>query len=101
RRTHGVTAAASRAHNSPTRQGSRGERVQETIINKPAAGGTLQVPGYRILRPLGAGGMASVFLAVQESLDREVALKVMSAQLAADREFTERFLKEGRITAKL
>ncbi len=45
--------------------------------------------------------MASVFLAVQESLDREVALKVMAPALAANSEFTERFLKEGRITAKL
>jgi serine/threonine-protein kinase PpkA len=72
--------------------------VSATIIH---SNGGLQVPGYRILRPLGAGGMASVYLAVQESLDREVALKVMSPQLAADREFTERFLKEGRITAKL
>jgi len=60
-----------------------------------------QVPGYRILRVLGAGGMASVYLAVQESLEREVALKVMSPQLAADPEFTQRFLKEGRITARL
>lgn len=75
--------------------------MQETIVHKPGSGGGLQVPGYRILRPLGAGGMASVYLAVQESLDREVALKVMSPQLAADREFTDRFLKEGRITAKL
>lgn len=75
--------------------------MQETLIHKPGSGGGLRVPGYRILRPLGAGGMASVYLAVQESLEREVALKVMSPQLAADREFTERFLKEGRITAKL
>lgn len=45
--------------------------------------------------------MASVFLAVQESLDREVALKVMAPALAANAEFTDRFLKEGRITAKL
>ena len=61
----------------------------------------ITIPGYRILRPIGEGGMASVFLAVQESLDREVALKVMAPALAANSEFTERFLKEGRITAKL
>lgn len=59
------------------------------------------VPGYKIIKPLGEGGMASVFLALQESLDREVALKVMAPALAANREFTERFLKEGRITARL
>ncbi len=45
--------------------------------------------------------MASVYLAVQESLDREVALKVMAAALVANSEFTERFVKEGRITAQL
>jgi len=61
----------------------------------------ISIPGYKILRPIGEGGMASVFLAVQESLDREVALKVMAPALAANTEFTERFLKEGRITAKL
>ena len=61
----------------------------------------INIPGYRILRPIGEGGMASVFLAVQESLDREVALKVMSPALAANAEFAHRFLVEGKITAKL
>lgn len=61
----------------------------------------IHIPGYKILRPIGEGGMASVFLAMQESLDREVALKVMAPALAANSEFTDRFLKEGRITAKL
>src|SRR5207344_2319876 len=45
--------------------------------------------------------MASVFLATQLSLDREVALKVMSPALAANSEFASRFLIEGKITAKL
>ncbi len=62
---------------------------------------SIDIPGYRILRSLGEGGMASVYLAVQESLDREVALKVMSSALASNAEFTDRFLKEGRLTAKL
>jgi len=72
--------------------------VSATVLLKSV---DIHIPGYRILRPLGEGGMASVFLAVQESLDREVALKVMAPALAANAEFTERFLKEGRITAKL
>jgi serine/threonine protein kinase len=38
----------------------------------------------QILKPIGEGGMASVFLAVQLSLDREVALKVMSPRQFAD-----------------
>jgi len=62
---------------------------------------TVNIPGYRVMQPLGIGGMASVYLAVQESLDREVALKVMAPALAANQEFADRFLKEGRITARL
>jgi serine/threonine-protein kinase PpkA len=61
----------------------------------------INIPGYRIIRPIGEGGMASVFLAMQESLDREVALKVMSPILAANAEFASRFVVEGKITAKL
>ncbi|UXI67207.1 serine/threonine-protein kinase [Tahibacter amnicola] len=61
----------------------------------------IDIPGYRVLRPLGRGGMATVYLAVQESVDREVALKVMSPTLMADPTFGERFLREARIAAKL
>lgn len=62
----------------------------------------LQIPGFKIRRLLGAGGMAKVYLADQESLDREVALKVMATELVAgDESFCQRFLKEGQIIAKL
>jgi hypothetical protein len=61
----------------------------------------INIPGYQIIRPIGEGGMASVFLAMQKSLDREVALKVMSPILAANADFASRFLVEGKITAKL
>lgn len=61
----------------------------------------VEIPGYQIVRLLGQGGMAAVYLAIQESLDREVALKILVPGLAADASFCERFLKEGRITAKL
>jgi hypothetical protein len=72
--------------------------VNATVLLKSV---DISIPGYRILRPIGEGGMASVFLAIQESLDREVALKVMSPALAANTEFSQRFLIEGKITAKL
>jgi serine/threonine protein kinase len=61
----------------------------------------IQIPGYRIVRQLGRGGMATVYLAIQESVDREVAIKIMSPQLLADPNFGERFLREARIAAKL
>ncbi len=63
--------------------------------------GGVEIPGYSVLRTLGTGGMATVYLAVQESLEREVALKVMAPVLAANADFCQQFLKEGRITAKL
>lgn len=61
----------------------------------------LQIPGYHIKRELGRGGMAIVYLALQESLDRQVALKVIKPALTADEEFARRFLREGRIIASL
>jgi serine/threonine-protein kinase PpkA len=61
----------------------------------------MQIDGYTIKQELGKGGMATVYLAVQESFDREVALKVMSPALVADSTFAERFLREARIVAHL
>jgi tetratricopeptide (TPR) repeat protein len=62
----------------------------------------INIPGYQILRELGRGGMASVYLAIQQSMEREVALKIMLPQLsAADPSFSERFVREAKIIAKL
>jgi serine/threonine-protein kinase PpkA len=61
----------------------------------------VQIPGYEIKSVLGYGGMSTVYLAVQESLGREVALKVMNTTLVTDAEFQQRFLNEGRIVARL
>lgn len=61
----------------------------------------IEIPGYRVLAPLGRGGMASVYLAEQLSLHRQVALKVLAPQLASDPSFVERFLREGRVAAQL
>lgn len=60
-----------------------------------------KIAGYEILRPIGRGGMAIVYLAIQQSFDRHVALKVMSHSLLADPSFGERFLREARIVAQL
>ena len=67
--------------------------------------GSVQIPGYEILRPLGTGGMSTVYLALQRSLDRKVAIKVMrrGGDLASDEntQAEKRFLLEGRMMAKL
>lgn len=62
---------------------------------------SIDIKGYKVLRTLGQGGMATVYLAVQESFEREVALKVMSPALSADPTFGERFLREARIVSRL
>jgi beta-lactam-binding protein with PASTA domain len=56
---------------------------------------------YRIVKPLGSGGMADVFLAHDDVLDRNVALKVMSTRYASDEEFVERFKREAQSAAAL
>ncbi len=63
--------------------------------------GQIVIPGYTLKRKLGQGGMAAVFLAVQESFGREVALKILVPSLAKEADFAERFLREARTMAQL
>ncbi len=69
-----------------------------------AAGGAAppkQLGPYQIERLLGEGGQATVWLATQVSLQRPVALKVLSASMAADPHYTERFHAEAKMVARL
>lgn len=59
------------------------------------------IPGYELIRELGVGGMATVHLAIQSSLDRKVAIKVMRRNIDDAEKFERRFLVEGRTLAKL
>jgi serine/threonine-protein kinase PpkA len=61
----------------------------------------IQIAGYSVLGQIGRGGMATVYRARQTLLDREVALKVMSQQLAQDPVYAQRFLQEARMLAAL
>ena len=56
---------------------------------------------YRILSKLGEGGMGAVYLAEDTSLDRRVALKVLSDRLAASAEHLERFEREAKTIASI
>ena len=61
----------------------------------------MDVPGFKIKQTIGHGGMAIVYLAVQESLSRDVVLKIMSTSHSEGSTFVERFMNEGRIIAGL
>jgi eukaryotic-like serine/threonine-protein kinase len=56
---------------------------------------------YRLERPLGHGGMATVYLGHDTKLGRAVAVKVLADNLAGDNAFRERFLREARLAARL
>jgi serine/threonine-protein kinase len=69
--------------------------VTDTLIN------TLFDGRYRILRKLGSGGMANVYLAEDEDLGRRVAIKILNERYASDDSFNERFRREAKSAAGL
>jgi serine/threonine-protein kinase len=76
-------------------------RGQLDELAEATGGGRRRLGGYELLSTLGRGGMGSVLLARQVSMDRLVALKVLRPMLAADRDFVTRFLREARLAGKL
>src|SRR5689334_8130033 len=68
---------------------------------RPAAPRVDRLGDYRILRELGRGGMGVVYEAVQESLGRHVALKVLPAAALLNPMYLERFQREARAAARL
>lgn len=59
------------------------------------------IPGYKIENRISGGAMGQVYLAIQEALERPVAIKVINPSLSTDPMFHQRFLKEGKIIAQL
>lgn len=60
-----------------------------------------QLGPYRVVAPLGEGGMAAVYKAYQAGMDRYVALKILPRELAKDAGFVARFSREARLITKL
>ena len=75
----------------------------DTAVTIPQAevGAGVTLGGFKVTRALGRGGMGTVYLARQLSMDRNVALKVLSPQLSSDRQFVDRFMREVRVLAML
>src|SRR5204863_8813716 len=59
------------------------------------------IPGYEVLAKVGAGAMGTVFKGRQISMDRLVAIKILSTRYAKDTTFVDRFVREARAVAKL
>ncbi len=89
----------------PAPQGDTQPSQADAPAPPPAASlptsGTPDLPGYRLEKLLGRGGMGRVWLATQVSLDRRVAIKVLSAGLEADGAFVDQFQAEARAAAAL
>src|SRR5262245_47376436 len=56
---------------------------------------------YRLIRQIGRGGMGAVYLAHDDKLDRQVALKVLPARFTSDTERVRRFQREARAASAL
>jgi len=61
----------------------------------------MQLGPYKIVSPIGAGGMGEVYRALDTTLDRAVALKVVAPEFAGDAASRERFAAEARLAASL
>jgi serine/threonine-protein kinase len=92
--------------------GGTGDATLKTQVGAPAAtdasapaakpqARTQRVGDFEVKKKLGQGGMGVVYLAQQVSLDRPVALKVLSKEMAAKPAFVERFVREARAMAKI
>lgn len=75
-------------------------KINEISLSKPI-GIVPAIPGYKIENLISSGAMGQVYLAIQEALERPVAIKVINPALSADPTFHQRFLKEGKIVAQL
>jgi serine/threonine protein kinase/Tol biopolymer transport system component len=83
------------------------DKIEEDLAPAATAASSAPEPGerrlgdYRVLREIGHGGMGAVYEAVQESLGRRVALKVLPGSFALEAKRVERFRREARATARI
>ena len=88
------------------------ERMAGSTLACAGCGETIRIPipdieagvilgGFVLEKQLGFGAMGEVWLAHQQTMDRKVALKLLSREFTLDSQFVDRFLKEVRLSAKM
>jgi len=82
---------------------NQAKRIRESTKESTKEGKDVaeQIPGYKILGKLGSGAMAIVYKARQLSLDRIVAIKILPRRFSENKDYVQRFYKEGKAAAKL
>jgi DNA-binding response OmpR family regulator/tRNA A-37 threonylcarbamoyl transferase component Bud32 len=77
------------------------QQLRVAEIGEPAGNVRLDIPGYKVLRKIGEGGMSRVFLAERESDGLQLVLKMLDPRLAADPASRARFLREYKIIERI
>lgn len=77
------------------------ECKKEILAPPPGIKPKMTIGDFRLIRCLGTGGMGEVWLAYQDTMDRNVALKILSPTLTEHEKFVSRFMQEVKISAKL
>jgi serine/threonine protein kinase len=77
------------------------QQLRVAEIGQPAGNVKLDVPGYRVLRKIGEGGMSRVYLAERESDGLQLVLKMLDPNLARDPQSQARFVREYKIIERI
>ncbi len=86
---------------TPNAESPAEEPQREAAASRPAMSNGASFAGYTVLRQLGVGGMAEVYLALHPRLPRRDVIKVLAEAITADHEFRERFNREADLAATL
>ncbi len=77
------------------------QQLEVGTIGQPAAADQAGVPGYRVLRKIGEGGMSRVYLAERDSDGLQLVLKMLDTRLARDPQSQARFVREYKIIQRI
>jgi len=102
--SNGTVVNDAKVKSVPLKNGDRirigiNEFIFQELLDDPLLG--TRMGNYQILERIGQGGMGAVYRARQISMDRDVALKVLSATFAGQAGFVESFMREARLAGRL